>query len=371
MLKRLLKFFRKFFMRQETRLFIEGREVEFSTPPQILFTYTQNELTNPSVIRNSYTKTLTIEGTPNNNDIFGHIWDLSRLQSYGTGDFVQTQFDPAKKADFVLYYNGEVYESGYVKLDKVTRTGHKVEMELTLYGGLGSLFFDLQYDADGNKLKLSDLQFMFGKDDTEFDMVISKETLKDAWDNIYSNSSKWSYINFAPLYEGDPSDNFDTDRCLVNFHNAAIFSATTESGTTYYANNGYGLGMLPDKMDMWATRDIRSYLVRPVLSVRGMFDAIQRYAAGKGYELILDPDFFHSDNAYYWDSWITLPLLSEMKLNGVDEESKVEVTGLTVTMQTTYNGWYRPRRGRVHRIYWQRRSGGAPPAFRCSAAARR
>ncbi len=325
-------------MRQETRLFIEGREVEFSTPPKILFTYTQNELTNPSVIRNSYTKTLTIEGTPNNNDIFGHIWDLSRLQSYGTGDFVQTQFDPARKADFVLYYNGEIYESGYVKLDAVRRTGHKVEMDLTLYGGLGGLFFDLQYDAEGNKLKLSDLQFMEGAGDNEFDMVISKETLKEAWDEIYSNSSKWSSINFAPMYEGDP-DNFDTDRCIVNFNNAAIFSAVTSGGTEYAAKNGYGLGLLPDKMDMWATRDIRSYLVRPVLRVRALIEAIQRYAAVKGYELILDPDFFNYDNVYYDASWVTLPLLSEMKLNGVDEESVVAVTP-EIDYQATYNGWY-------------------------------
>lgn len=325
-------------MRQEIRLFIEGREVEFSAPPQILFTYTQNELTNPSVIRNSYTKTLTIEGTPNNNNIFGHIWDLSRLQSYGTGDFVQTQFDPAKKADFTLYYNGEIYESGFVKLDTVRRTGHKIEMDLTLYGGLGGLFFDLQYDAEGNKLKLSDLVYTEGGDDAEFDMVISKETLAEAWDNIYSNSGKWSSINFAPMSEGDP-DNFDLDRCVVNFKNAAVFSGVTSDGTEYLPKNGYGLGTLPDKLDMWATRDIRSYLVRPVLRVRALFEAIRRYAAVKGYVLTLDPDFFNYDNPYYDGGWITLPLLSEMKLNGVSEETKSEVTP-TADYTITYNGWY-------------------------------
>ena len=53
-------------MRQAIRLFIGDREVEFSTPPQILFNYTQNDLTNPSVVKNSYTKTVKIEGTPNN-----------------------------------------------------------------------------------------------------------------------------------------------------------------------------------------------------------------------------------------------------------------------------------------------------------------
>ena len=103
MLRLIIKLFKKLFMRQEVRLFVEGREVEFATPPQILFTYTQNELTNPAVIKNSYTKTIKIEGTPNNNDIFGHIWDLSRIQSYGEGNYTQTLFNAAKKAEFTLF----------------------------------------------------------------------------------------------------------------------------------------------------------------------------------------------------------------------------------------------------------------------------
>ena len=325
-------------MRQEVRLFIGDREVEFSTPPQILFNYTQNDLTNPSVVKNSYTKTVKIEGTPNNNDIFGHFWDLQRIQSYGTDSLTQTGFNAAKKVDFTLFYNGEIYESGYIKLDKVIRNGNHTEMECTLYGGIGGFFFDMTYDNEGNKLKLSALQYTEDGDDTEFDMVISKETLAQAWDEIYSNYSMYSAINFMPAYEGDP-DNFDTDKCVVNFNNAAIFSAVTSGGTTYTAKNGYGLGTLPEKMDMWATRDIRSYLVRPVLSLKRFFEAIQRHAASKGYELELDGDFFNFDNPYYADSWITLPLLSEMKLNGTNMESATQLTP-SVSQTITYNGWY-------------------------------
>ena len=338
MLKLIIKLFKKLFMRQEVRLFVEGREVEFATPPQILFTYTQNELTNPAVVKNSYTKTIKIEGTPNNNDIFGHIWDLSRIQSYGEGNYTQTLFNAAKKAEFTLFYNGEIYESGYLKLEKITKNGNHVTMDAVLYGGLGGFFYDLTYDNEGNKLKLSDLQYLENGGDSEFDMVISKETLLEAWNGIYDFGTKWAAVNFAPAYEGDP-DNFDTDKCIVNFNNAAIFSAITSGETTYTANNGYSLGTLPEKMDMWATRDIRSYLVRPVLSVKYLFDAFVRYAASKGYELVLDSDFFNLDNPYYVDAWVTLPRLSEMKLTGSDTSSRAEIT-LSVNNTLTQNGWY-------------------------------
>ena len=338
MLKLIIKLFKKLFMRQEVRLFVEGREVEFATPPQILFTYTQNELTNPAVIRNSYTKAIKIEGTPNNNDIFGHIWDLSRIQSYGEGNYTQTLFNAAKKAEFKLFYNGEIYESGYLKLEKIIKNGNHITMDAVLYGGLGGFFYDLTYDNEGNKLKLSDLQYLENGGDSEFDMVISKETLLEAWNGIYESGTKWAAVNFAPAYEGDP-DNFDTDKCIVNFNNAAIFSAITSGETTYTANNGYSLGTLPEKMDMWATRDIRSYLVRPVLSVKYLFDAFVRYAASKGYELALDSDFFNLDNPYYVDAWVTLPRLSEMKLTGSDTSSRAEIT-LSVNNTLTQNGWY-------------------------------
>ena len=57
-------------MRQEIQLFIAGTEVEFAQPPEILFSYIRTDYTDPTVLRNSYSKTLTIEGTPNNNRIF-------------------------------------------------------------------------------------------------------------------------------------------------------------------------------------------------------------------------------------------------------------------------------------------------------------
>ena len=66
-------------MKYPVRLFLGDEEVEFSTPPEILFNYSVTELTNPTIVKNSYSKTITIEGTPNNNRIFGHIYNLERI----------------------------------------------------------------------------------------------------------------------------------------------------------------------------------------------------------------------------------------------------------------------------------------------------
>ena len=94
-------------MRNDVRLFINEQEIEFSKDPQILFNYKETELHNPTVVRNSFTKQITVEGTPGNNDIFGHIWDLTRIQ----GD----NFNPIRKTDFQLFVNGELYQKGYTQ----------------------------------------------------------------------------------------------------------------------------------------------------------------------------------------------------------------------------------------------------------------
>ena len=347
-------------MRQEIKLFIEDREIEFAEPPAILFTYQENDLTNPTVVKNHYTKTVNIEGTPNNNDTFGHIWDLSRYTSHYEGTNLKTGYNASKKAGFQLFVNGELYESGYVKLNKVNRKGKEINYDITLYGGIGDFFYQLSFDENGNKLRLSDLTFLpssetyYGQtfiypegDEHEFDFVVDKETVSRAWNCINwapdydagepDSTRHWKYINFAPCYEGDPG--FSTDKVLINFNDAAIFSAATSGDVTYTAVDGFGMGTLPEKMDAWAVRDLRSYLQRPVLRMKGMIGAIKNYAAKKGYELDLSSKFFSEDNPYYEDTWMTMPLLSEIKLTGTDTTSAGTTNhtwenGATVT----YNG---------------------------------
>ena len=58
------------------KLYINDRLVEFTADPNVLYTYQTTDMSNPTAVKNSFSKTITIEGTPNNNDIFGHYWNL-------------------------------------------------------------------------------------------------------------------------------------------------------------------------------------------------------------------------------------------------------------------------------------------------------
>ena len=332
-------------MNNDIILFINGEEIEFSQDPKILLNYKETELHNPTIVRNSFTKQIQVEGTNRNNDIFGHIWELTRVQD--------GNFNPIKKTDFQLFVNGELSQKGYCKLDKVTRTNNTTQYSLTLYGGLGSFFFNLTYDQDdaGNTKKtLASLKYTT-EWSTEPDMnfTIDKDNVYEAWGQIAgfgtTSNPRWGIINFIPALNGIPGD-FDAAKVLINNYQlnsggaSGFINGQTVDGVTYRPvlggalnQNGYSLGEMPHDLQEWQTRDLRCYNQRPCVSMRAIIDACCQPENNGGYQVKLDEHFFHTFNPYYFDSWVTMPMLKD--LEGMGGGETYEITGATISTSTT------------------------------------
>lgn len=332
-------------MKQEIQLFIGGEEVEFSKDPQILFNYKITDATNPTAIKNTYSKSIVLEGTQKNNAIFGNIWNLERMQYYGYDG--GPGFNPIKKTPFELYVNGELVESGYVKLDNVSKKNGNTSYSLTLYGGLGSLFFSLSYnDGEGDKKKtLADLRYGWDRSWNDVDQPldlsfkINKETVFDAWQVILENpdavydeadadrpnnylyDEKWRTINFMPAYEGIPED-FSPEKVLINTNDNTFFETDVDG---YKPVNGFLLGEMSEDLTMNQTKDLRSYLQRPVIRMKSIIDACCDPVNNGGWELKLDDRFFNWENPYYNDTWLTLGTIRE-NLEGGEKETLTTAT---------------------------------------------
>lgn len=322
-------------MLKDIRLYLGGEAIEWSKVPDILLTYQRTDYLNPTVTKNMFSKTITIEGTQKNNGIFNHIWKLDRIM-----DENFTLFNPSQRVEFELFNNAEIVEKGYAKLDSIKKDGYKIAYNITLYGGLGSFFYNLAYDIDTDKERtLADLNYTnTSNPDNEFDFEINKNTIYDAWDRIGKPNNtgswkKWDYINFVPCYNGLPDD-FDSDRVLINVHdlngmkvrytnNNTVVNDNfpmyiTNDGTSYSTTNGYLNGKMMRQCDEWEMRDLRSYLQRPCISVKGMIEAICNPINNGGYNVVLDKDFFSSGNPYYSKAWITLPMM-DTDVDSTDE----------------------------------------------------
>ena len=94
-------------------LYISGNKVELdSAGVSILFNRQRTDYTNPTIVRNSFTKTIKLPGTKVNNSVFNEIWKLDRVQWTDA-------FNASKRMPFVLMDNGSLVEQGYVKLNNI------------------------------------------------------------------------------------------------------------------------------------------------------------------------------------------------------------------------------------------------------------
>ncbi len=268
--------------RKKVSLYIGGSKADLSDDSFILYNYAVEDLTDPTVVRNAFSSSVELPGTPTNNKIFGQIWKMDRYADGSTSS--GHGFDPSRRVDFLLYSEetGDLLESGYLKLDTVTREGRSVTYSVTLYGGLGSFLYGLSADSEGTALTLADLEYEVRYGDRVFldavgTFTINATTVNNAWKygggtprSIPVYYWPWLVVNFAPCYNGIPDGDFDANKGVVS--PADIGLAATVDG--YTTKNGKCLVTLADKKDEWAVKDLRSYLQRPVISMKYFLNAI-------------------------------------------------------------------------------------------------
>src|SRR5574343_1511083 len=168
----------------------QGLRIDLKEDIQIPLTYTILDIREPDKRKTSWSKTITLPGTKNNNRIFGHIYDLSKDGWVTIGNYnVYQGFNPNIKLDILLVKNGLTQFRGALQLKKITKNDDDINYEVVLNGDLTGLFFDL-----GNS-KLSDLTL------TEFNHDWSKNTIVNSWSGILTKNDK-TYTNVTSSFAG-------------------------------------------------------------------------------------------------------------------------------------------------------------------------
>lgn len=288
-------------MRRRIQLYLGGVAADLPDEALVLFNWATTDASNPTIVKNSFSQSFDLPRTPKNESIFGHSGRLDRLAGAGgTG----ADFNASRKLPFSLYADtGEILVSGYAKLDSVTDDA----LSVSLYGGLGDFLYGLSYDSAGEKRTLASLDY--GED---LDFTINKNAVADAWARLGGDTTKpakWDIINFAPCYNGIPGD-FKADKALIDLGLLGVVPPVQMDGVDCDATKGggYALLTLPNAMDEWMVHDLRSYLQRPVLSVRKLLDAIADPQNNGGWTV----DISDLAGVSALDSWLTRPLLPSL-----------------------------------------------------------
>lgn len=309
-------------------LYINDQLCDLDDSSLIVLNYTMEQLNNPTAVKNTYSHEIELPSTERNDMLFSYFY----RNDYVVG---RANFSPLQQIPFAIYNElGEIAERGYIKLDEVQVDKIAHTYKVVLYGGLGSFFYAMGNNDNGGALKLADLQYMQNaEDEINLNFPITASFVRDAW--WYPNDEPYSVINFAPMYNGKPSGNFDPQTAIYlaqkgtgyeiesPIYGLPSLDISQMTPTNLYAINGAPRVWakkiaLNREFTEWETKDLRAYLQRPILSVRKFVEAVQRRATEYGYTLNLDRNFFNENNPYYNDAWLTLPSLQSLKATGKD-----------------------------------------------------
>lgn len=117
-----------------------------------------------------YTRTITIPGTSNNNDIFSNIFNISRSVVNTTAENFVPDFNPNLKANCYIYKNGISQLVGYMQLVTIRIVDdYQVEYDVVIIGRVANLFQDIA-DLKMNEVDLS-----------EFDHIWNTTNISNSW----------------------------------------------------------------------------------------------------------------------------------------------------------------------------------------------
>ena len=167
------------------------------------------DIRSPEAKNSNFTKTISLPGTTNNNEIFSFLFNTSvTVNSSGTYQY-NLGFDPNLKSECVIAYEGAEIFRGYLELNKIVKIDdYQVRYEVTCSGNLVNLFFSI-----GEKY-MSEISL------DEYNHKYTYDVQKASWNNyIYKNGTTqaFSYGDGYVYPYIDYAMNNDTDWKVTHF----------------------------------------------------------------------------------------------------------------------------------------------------------
>jgi hypothetical protein len=219
-----------------TRIFIEGYELDLTQGLSNQITYAIDDLQNLDSKSTSFTKTIVLPGTANNNKLLGNIFDFNNANFDNPLDpNVLANFNAARNASARIEVDGLQIMKGVLRLLEIVHVDGAIEYECALFGELGGFI-----NALGNK-RLEDLDF------SAYDHTYSYANIVASWDSSGSTGYCYPLIDYG---------NVSTDK--VNFQYKTFKPAlfVREYLDKIFTGSGYTY-----ECDLFNTSDFRKLIV--------------------------------------------------------------------------------------------------------------
>ena len=156
-----------------SEIFIENKQVDISEGLSNLLTYAIDDIKDIGSKNTSFSKTIILPGTARNNMLFGHIFDVTVMNTYNPAlPNTGYNFNASKQAAAIIFQNHIQVFKGILRLLKIVINSGVPEYEVAVFGELGGLV-----NAMGNA-KLQDLDFSI------YDHILNVPNVSGSWNNV-------------------------------------------------------------------------------------------------------------------------------------------------------------------------------------------
>ena len=280
-------------MKARITLKINGNEVDILNSEefaqQFAITYSFSDLYEPDKVTDSYSKSITLPGTANNNAIFGHIWKF---------DFNNVdKFNASQLSDFQLLLNNELWQTGTAQLQEISIKDNVISYKVVLFGSITrvmSMLLNSDIEDDNNKL-LRNLKYK-----SKLTHTLTPETIGRMW-NGHTHTGYIDledYMQYIPCQNG-LYDNFSSNKALRYKNRKWVVGPVIESASNEDINSG------DTEFDEYTMNEYRVEYQRPAMKMNKLIEQICTDIAPDA-SINLDPDFFNNNNPYWNNTYLTL-----------------------------------------------------------------
>jgi hypothetical protein len=171
-----------------TEIYIENYLLDLTDDLDTEFTYAIDDVQDFGSKNTSYSKTIKIAGTGNNNEIFGYIFDLNNANtSVNDAPNVGFNFNASKNAQCRIFIDGVQIFKGVLRVLEIVQDGEVIQYQCSVVGDLGGFI-----SALGNK-KLEDLDF------STYNTAWNFTNITNSWDNINGSGVFYPLIDYGTV----------------------------------------------------------------------------------------------------------------------------------------------------------------------------
>ena len=177
-------------------VYVEGKRLDVFEGFNFSFNYSIADIRHPEKRSTEYSKTIRCPGTPNNDSIFGQIYDLNISNAFdSTAANIDVNFNPNKKAEAIVIADGLPIMKGSIQLRKIKRKYTDYLYEVSFLGQLIDIFGEIGdkelngVDDDGNPfIDFSDLDHDYTRANQEVHITVHEHICSKHFTNYLSGT---------------------------------------------------------------------------------------------------------------------------------------------------------------------------------------